>query len=293
MLPDSLKKYEKQQPVLDKGFVRLIDIMGDDSSIVQAARVSYGEGTKSVSDDRSLTRYLMRHHHMTPFEMCEIKLHVKAPIFVIRQWLRHRTFSVNEVSRRYSTVPEDYYVPDLSRVGEQSKDNKQGTGKAFDESVASTLSSVIDDSCKNSMSVYNSLTEESLDRLGMSREVARTVTPVGSYTELYLKVDLRNLFNFLKLRMDSHAQYEIRVFADKIAEITKEWVPVAYEAFEDYILNSESFSRQEMDTILRLASIASNSTSCDLDKMLKESGVSSKREREEFISKFKRRGLIC
>lgn len=231
-------------PVLDHGFVRLVDTMGDDAAIVQAARVSYGEGTKSMSEDAALIRYLLRHQHTTPFEMCEIKLHCKMPIFVARQWIRHRTANVNEVSARYSVLGEECYVPEPEHVAYQDTANRQGRGEAVEAGVAEGVASLIDNATSGAHQAYQHLLG-----LGVARELARTVLPVGAYTEWYWKIDLHNLFHFLHLRLDHHAQYEIRAYAEAIMTIVKAWVPVAAQAFEDYVLNAVTFSAREMAAI--------------------------------------------
>lgn len=214
--------------------------MGGDSSIVQAARVSYGEGTKTVSEDRQLIRYLMRHYHTTPFEMVEFKFHVKVPIFVARQWLRHRTASVNELSARYSVVKEEYWIPEEYRT--QSKTNKQCSSNEIveDESVKKSQKY----SCDIAFEVYEGLLE-----MGVSRELARTHLPQSAFTEFYWKIDLHNLFHFLRLRMHDHAQKEIRECACKIFDTIKLYVPLACEAFEDYRLNSVTFTGPELKAI--------------------------------------------
>jgi thymidylate synthase (FAD) len=216
--------------------VRLIDSMGNDSSIVQAARVSYGNGTKTPSEDRQLIRYLMRNWHTTPFEMVEFKFHVKVPIFVARQWLRHRTASVNEVSARYSIVDDEYWLPDVYRT--QSKTNKQCSDTETDD-VSAHMSQ--DLSCKTAFSVYNGL----VDR-GISRELARIHLPQSTFTEFYWKIDLHNLFHFLRLRIHEHAQQEIRVCAQKIFDLIKPIVPEACQAFTDYRLNAITFTGPEI-----------------------------------------------
>lgn len=232
----------KEFKCLDKGFIRLIDVMGDDSSIVQAARVSYGTGTKKVHEDRGLIRYLLRHLHTTPFEMVEFKFHVKLPIFVARQWIRHRTANVNEYSGRYSEMKDEFYVPSLDQIRPQSVANKQGRGEeAFPQEQAEAIADRM-------RTTQDGLYDEYQDLLGenLAREIARINLPVSNYTEWYWKVDLHNLFHFLKLRIDPHAQYEIRVYGEAMAEIVRQIVPVAYEAFEDYILHSRRFSRNEL-----------------------------------------------
>lgn len=227
---------------LDKGFVKLIDHMGDDTSIVQAARVSYGEGTKSPEQDKKLINYLMKHRHTSPFEMVEFKFHVKLPIFVARQWIRHRTASVNELSGRYTQLKDEYYLPELTRLQTSDKLNKQGSGGEVDNPVTpfgliSTATTLADGS-------YKALLDSSL-----SKELSRIVLPLSTYTEWYWKIDLHNLFHFLQLRLDSHAQYEIRVYAEAIADIIKEIVPDAYEAFEMYRLNAMTLDKYELDAI--------------------------------------------
>ncbi|MDR1375622.1 MAG: FAD-dependent thymidylate synthase [Holosporaceae bacterium] len=221
----------KTIPVLDHGFIRVIDYMGTDSSIVQAARVSYGAGTKKAQEDRSLINYLMRHHHSSPFEMCEIKLHVKMPIFVARQWIRHRTASINEYSSRYSILNNEFYIPKIEQLRAQSKTNKQGKS---DEQLSKNCLEEILDILKKSNSEAHERYSHLLHDLSLTRELARTILPVSVYTEMYWKINLRNLMHFLKLRTDSHAQYEIRCYAIEILGILEKWLPFAYEAFMNY-----------------------------------------------------------
>jgi thymidylate synthase (FAD) len=262
-------------PCLD-GFVRLVDVMGDDSSIVQAARVSYGEGTKKIHEDRGLIRYLIRHQHWTPVEMVEFKFHVKIPVFVARQWIRHRTANVNEISARYSEMKDEMYLPPLEHISSQSKDNKQGRNTdPFPIEQAEEIHALIAQSNESQYKVY----QELLDR-GVARELARTVLPVGHYTEWYWKIDLRNLMNFLALRLDPHAQWEIRVYAEAMAELVKKVVPVAWEAFEDYILNSAHFSKDELEIIKEVL----NSSLVNIEELSKEKGLKG-RELTEFLSK--------
>jgi thymidylate synthase (FAD) len=223
--------------VLDKGFVRVVDKMGDDFSIVQAARISYGSGTKHTSQDRALIRYLMRHRHTSPLEMCELKLHIKMPIFVMRQWIRHRTASVNEYSGRYSIMENEFYIPELENIAFQSEDNKQGRGEAFSEQEALGVRKVIEDQSKNAYEEYEKLLEK-----GVSRELARTILPQNIYTQIYWKIDLHNLLHFISLRSHPTSQFEIREFSKAIEEIVKEWVPMVYEAFSDYKLDSINVS---------------------------------------------------
>ena len=242
--------------VLDHGFVRLVDYMGSDGAIVQAARVSYGNGTKHVREDRGLIRYLVRHRHTSPLEMCEVKLHLKMPIFVARQWVRHRTANVNEISARYSILAREFYVPDAPAVCEQSTTNRQGRGDplAFGEATAARLA--IETAATNAFDVYDSLLNSghthSESRKGISRELARSVLPVATYTELYWKIDLHNLLHFLSLRCDPHAQYEIRAYADAIADLVRAWVPLTWEAFEDYRLGAITLSRMATDCVRRM-----------------------------------------
>ena len=235
--------------VLDDGFVRVVDYMGSDQSIVQAARVSYGAGTKKVSQDRGLIRYLMRHHHSTPFEMCEIKFHVRVPMDAWRQWIRHRTANVNEYSTRYS-IAIDQAVKTLP--GEwrfQSTSNKQGSDGFLDPKLGNELSGEEEKLHKDIWKIYNSRIEK-----GVAREQARKDLPLSTYTEAYWKIDLHNLLHFLRLRMDKHAQLEIRNYAQTIGnEIVKRWVPLAWEAFEDYRMNSKSFSGQEVELLSLIA----------------------------------------
>lgn len=267
----------KEFPCLDKGFVRLIDVMGDDNAIVQAARVSYGSGTKKVHEDRGLIRYLMRHLHTTPFEMVEFKFHIKLPIFVARQWIRHRTANVNEYSGRYSEMKDEFYVPAPEQIRAQSAINKQGRA---DESFAPEESDRVRSMMRTTQEHLYSEYQELLDT-SLAREIARINLPVSNYTEWYWKIDLHNLFHFLRLRIDSHAQYEIRVYGEAMAQIVKAAVPLAYEAFEDYILNSQKFSHQELGVIKSLLS------SMPSEDELVARGLSG-REAREFIDKLSR-----
>jgi thymidylate synthase (FAD) len=265
---------EKEFKCLNLGFVRLIDVMGDDSSIVQAARVSYGKGTKTVNEDRGLIRYLMRHRHTTPFEMVEFKFHIKLPIFVARQWIRHRTANVNEYSGRYSEMKDEFYIPELEQIRFQSQINKQGRSEeTLDENTSKEILQLLKANQLKSYEDYKAL----LDK-GLTREIARITLPLSNYTEWYWKIDLHNLFHFLNLRLDSHAQYEIRVYAEAIANIVKVVVPLAWEAFEDYQLNSIYFSRQELKIIKKYLDINSL-------EQLENSDNLSKRELNEFKEK--------
>ncbi|MBA8757459.1 MULTISPECIES: FAD-dependent thymidylate synthase [Wolbachia] len=238
--------YEEHK-VLDHGFIRVMDYMGSDSAIVQAARVSYGKGTKQISQDEALIKYLMRHHHTTPFEMCEIKFHVKLPIFVARQWIRHRTANVNEYSARYSILDNEFYTPKPEQVAKQSDNNKQGSGEAFDPD---TSKEIIDSLTNDSNLVYSHY--EKFIEQGLAREIARTNLMLNYYTQFYWKIDLHNLLHFLKLRADKHAQYEIRVYAEVMLDIIKKWVPLAYNAFVEYCLESACISRTGLEIIRKL-----------------------------------------
>ncbi|WP_265023534.1 FAD-dependent thymidylate synthase [Wolbachia endosymbiont (group A) of Epistrophe grossularia] len=238
--------YEEHK-VLDHGFIRVVDYMGSDSAIVQAARVSYGKGTKQISQDEALIKYLMRHHHTTPFEMCEIKFHVKLPIFVARQWIRHRTANVNEYSARYSILDNEFYTPKPEQVAKQSDNNKQGSGEAFDPD---TSKEIIDSLTNDSNLVYSHY--EKFIEQGLAREIARTNLMLNYYTQFYWKIDLHNLLHFLKLRADKHAQYEIRVYAEVMLDIIKKWVPLAYNAFVEYCLESACISRTGLEIIRKL-----------------------------------------
>lgn len=263
---------------LDHGFVRLIDVMGDDSAIVQAARVSYGKGTKTVNEDRGLIRYLMRHRHTTPFEMVEFKFHVKLPIFVARQWIRHRTANVNEMSGRYSEMKDEFYLPEADQIRMQSKTNRQGRAEeAMSADEATEITNDMKAIYDNSFGTYSGMLEK-----GLARELARITLPVSNYTEWYWKIDLHNLFHFLGLRMDDHAQYEIRVFANAMAELVKPYVPFAWEAYEDYVLNAVSFSGIESRALAGMISGELPSVE-DLENY----GL-KKREANEFLNKLKK-----
>jgi thymidylate synthase (FAD) len=246
-------------PVLDHGFVRVIDYMGDDSAIVQAARVSYGKGTKKLNEDAGLIRYLMRHWHSTPFEMCEIKFHVKLPMFVARQWIRHRTANVNEYSARYSILDREFYVPKAEHLAAQSKINNQGRGEVLEGAEAAQALEWLKNDALHCYDHYEAMLNHDasgnvLDesRKGLARELARMNLPVSAYTQWYWKTDLHNLFHFLRLRADAHAQYEIRVYAEAMLEVAKKWVPLATQAFEDYRMNAASLSSKGLDIVKRM-----------------------------------------
>jgi len=273
--PGADELLDKEFRCLNAGFVRLVDYMGGDESIVQAARVSYGKGTKTVNEDRGLIRYLMRHMHTTPFEMVELKFHVKLPIFVARQWIRHRTANVNEYSGRYSVMKDEFYVPDQQEIHYQSAVNKQG--RRSEDVPAELRQRVLDILASSQQQMYAEY--EQMLESDIARELARINLPLSLYTEWYWKIDLHNLFHFLRLRIDPHAQYEIRVYAEAMAEMTKRVVPLAWEAFEDYALKSETFSRLELEVILEHLDITGVTR-----ESLEGKGL-SRREAEEFLQK--------
>lgn len=275
-------------PVLDHGFTRVIDYMGDDAAIVQAARVSYGSGTKTVQSDEGLIRYLMRHWHSTPFEMCEIKFHVKLPVFVARQWIRHRTANVNEMSARYSILDNEFYIPAPCDLAAQSSDNKQGRATVLSATEAATVLDILRDDALRSYRNYEEMMREDDEagKLGLARELARMNLPTNIYTQWYWKTDLHNLFHFLRLRADAHAQFEIRAYANVIASIAEAWVPLACRAFYDYRLNAVQFSAAEM-TVLRevlLPACPQGILGAVAKHRMKELGA-SKREVEDFVAK--------
>ena len=242
VVPAAEEILDKEYPVLDKGFVRLVDYFGGDQRIVQSARVSYGEGTKSVSQDGALIDYLLRHQHTSPFEQVVMTFHVKMPIFVARQWVRHRTGRMNEVSGRYSIMKDEFYVPAEDKVSPQSTDNKQGRAtEAFDKETADKIIAQLEEGQKAAYESYNELIDS-----GLAREIARINLPLSLYTEFYWEMDLHNLFHFLKLRLDSHAQYEIRVYAQVILEMCRKVAPMATESFINHMNEGVSFSGEEM-----------------------------------------------
>ena len=245
--------------VLDHGFVRVIDYMGDDSSVVQSARVSYGKGTKKISNDKGLIKYLMRHRHSTPFEMCEIKFHIKLPIFIARQWIRHRTANVNEYSARYSILDKEFYIPSAENLAAQSQINNQGRGDVLTDDEASNVIQILKNDAEQTYSNYETLLNENssggvLDegKSGIARELARMNLTLNTYTQWYWKIDLNNLLHFLALRADDHAQYEIRVYADVMLDLVKKWVPLTYEAFEDYRMGGTELSAKEIHLMKKL-----------------------------------------
>ncbi|MDZ4746212.1 MAG: FAD-dependent thymidylate synthase [bacterium] len=275
-MTDEVREYIGKEVVcLDKGFVRLIDVMGDDASIVQAARVSYGSGTKKVHEDRGLIRYLMRHLHTTPFEMVEFKFHVKLPIFVARQWIRHRSANVNEYSGRYSEMKDEFYVPMPDQLRTQSEVNKQGrSDSVLPDDVSSKITERMQAFQQTAYDDYRT----SLDT-GLARELARINLPVSNYTEWYWKIDLHNLFHFLRLRIDPHAQHEIRVYGEAMAQMVKAAVPLAYEAFEDYILHAVRLSRNELAAVRSLIKALPED-----EASLEQFGIKG-REAREFLDK--------
>ena len=238
-------------PILDHGFIRLIDYMGDDAAIVQAARVSYGAGTKHVQNDEGLIRYLMRHWHSTPFEMCEIKLHVKLPVFVARQWIRHRTANVNEYSARYSILDREFYIPAPEHLAAQSVVNNQGRGDVLSGEESARVLELLKSDANRAYDHYEAMLSQD-GQQGLARELARMNLPANIYTQWYWKVDLHNLFHFLRLRADPHAQYEIRVYAEAIAKVVADWVPLAYAAFEDYRMGGVTLSSKAVDCVRRM-----------------------------------------
>jgi thymidylate synthase (FAD) len=277
-------------PVLDHGFIRVIDYMGDDSSIVQSARVSYGKGTKKVSTDEGLIRYLMRHWHSTPFEMCEIKYHVKLPIFIARQWIRHRTANVNEYSARYSILDKEFYIPAKEQLSAQATNNRQGRGELITGQQADEVLKILKDDAVRTYDNYEKMLNERFDgtiidekKSGLARELARMNLTLNSYTQWYWKTDLLNLMNFLFLRGDSHAQYEIRVYAEKMLDTVKKWVPITHAAFLDYRVGAAHLSSKGLKIVKSM--INGNKISYE------DSGL-SKREWNELMEVIDKKDLI-
>lgn len=261
-------------PVLDKGFIRVIDYMGDDSAIVQAARVSYGKGTKHTSQDKALINYLMRHWHSSPFEMCEIKLHVKLPIFVARQWIRHRTANVNEYSARYSVLDREFYLPEPSVLAAQSSKNNQGREEQpLAAEDAKRVIRILEEDALRNYDTYETLLEDNR----VARELARMNLTLNYYTQWYWKTDLHNLLHFLMLRADSHAQYEIRAYADVLLDVVKQWVPYTYEAFMEHRLNGTRLSKTATETLRRMLTG---------EAVTQESSGLTAREWTELVKKF-------
>jgi thymidylate synthase (FAD) len=288
--PELEKVLYEAIPVLDHGFIRVIDYMGDDTSIVQSARVSYGKGTKKVSTDEGLIRYLMRHWHSTPFEMCEIKYHVKLPIFIARQWIRHRTANVNEYSARYSILDKEFYIPAKEQLSAQATNNRQGRGDLITGQQADDVLKILKDDAVRTYDNYEKMLNERFDgtiidekKTGLARELARMNLTLNSYTQWYWKTDLLNLMNFLFLRGDSHAQYEIRVYAEKMLYTVKKWVPITHAAFLDYRVGAAHLSSKGLKIVKSMI----------LGKKIsqEESGL-SKREWNELMNTLDQENLI-
>ena len=282
--PELEKILYEALPVLDHGFVRVVDYMGDDTSIVQAARVSYGKGTKQVSTDSGLIKYLMRHWHSTPFEMCEIKYHVKLPIFIARQWIRHRTANVNEYSARYSILDKEFYLPTFENLAAQSKSNRQGRGDILKGEQAKKVLDLLKNDAERTYDNYEMMLNERFDgttidenKKGLARELARMNLTLNTYTQWYWKTDLLNLMNFLRLRADSHAQYEIRTYAETMLDTLKKWVPITYEAFMDYRVGGMELSAKGKSVIKKMI----KGEDCNFD-----SSSLSKREWNELMESF-------
>ena len=271
-------------PVLDHGFVRVVDYMGDDTSIVQSARVSYGKGTKKVSTDSGLIKYLMRHRHSTPFEMCEIKYHIKLPIFIARQWIRHRTANVNEYSARYSILDKEFYMPSKDHLAAQSKSNRQGRGDLINGKQADEILNILKKDAEQTYDNYELMLNERFDgttinenNKGLARELARMNLTLNTYTQWYWKTDLLNLLNFLALRADSHAQYEIRAYANVMTNSLKKWVPITFDAFMDYRVGGMELSAKGKLVIQKML----RGETCDF-----ETSKLSKREWNELMESF-------
>ncbi len=282
--PELEKILYEALPVLDHGFVRVVDYMGDDSSIVQSARVSYGKGTKKVSTDEGLIKYLMRHWHSTPFEMCEIKYHVKLPIFIARQWIRHRTANVNEYSARYSILDKEFYIPSKDQLSAQSISNRQGRGDLITGEQADEVLQILKDDATRTYNNYEKMLNERYDgtkiderKAGLARELARMNLTLNSYTQWYWKTDLLNLLNFLFLRADSHAQYEIRVYAEVMLDTVKRWVPITHAAFLDYRVGAVHVSAKGKKVIQQMVKG---------EKISYENSGLSKREWNELMTSF-------
>ena len=282
--PELEKVLYEAMPVLDHGFVRVVDYMGDDTSIVQSARVSYGKGTKKVSTDSGLIKYLMRHRHSTPFEMCEIKYHIKLPIFIARQWIRHRTANVNEYSARYSIMDKEFYVPERENLAAQSTNNRQGRGDLINGKQADNILKILKEDAERNYQHYEEMLNEKYDgsiiddnKQGLARELARMNLTLNSYTQWYWKTDLLNLLNFLALRADSHAQFEIREYASVMLNTVKKWVPTTYDAFIDYRVGGMELSAKGKIVIQKMI----KGEKCDI-----ESSGLSKREWNELMDSF-------
>jgi thymidylate synthase (FAD) len=288
--PELEKVLYEAIPVLDHGFIRVIDYMGDDTSIVQSARVSYGKGTKKVSTDEGLIRYLMRHWHSTPFEMCEIKYHVKLPIFIARQWIRHRTANVNEYSARYSILDKEFYIPAKEQLSAQATNNRQGRGELITGQQADEVLKILKDDAVRTYDNYEKMLNERFDgtiidekKSGLARELARMNLTLNSYTQWYWKTDLLNLMNFLFLRGDSHAQYEIRVYAEKMLDTVKKWVPITHAAFLDYRVGAAHLSSKGLKIVKSMI---------NGNKVTYEDSGLSKREWNELMEVIDKKNLI-
>ncbi len=288
--PELEKVLYEAIPVLDHGFVRVIDYMGDDTSIVQSARVSYGKGTKKVSTDEGLIRYLMRHWHSTPFEMCEIKYHVKLPIFIARQWIRHRTANVNEYSARYSILDKEFYIPAKEQLSAQATNNRQGRGDLITGQQADEVLKILKDDAVRTYDNYEKMLNERFDgtiidekKSGLARELARMNLTLNSYTQWYWKTDLLNLMNFLFLRGDNHAQYEIRVYAEKMLDTVKKWVPITHAAFLDYRVGAAHLSSKGLKIVKSMI---------NGNKISYEDSELSKREWNELMEVIDKKELI-
>lgn len=273
---NEVSKDESYLPYLDHGFVGLVEVMGSDETIDESARMSYGKGTRTVSDRRALIRYLVRHQHTSPIEMGELRFHLKMPIFVMRQHVRHRTASLNEYSGRYSEMSNEFYIPDLERIQKQSTTNKQGSGEELTmqhkQHVLSSMQSETGAAYHNYLDYLN---------IDVARELARIQLPVSNYTELYWKIDLKNFLHYSKLRLDKHAQWEIRELANCLYNLARPHFPAVFEAFEDYILNGDSFSSEEMSILKQVVNFRI------LEQLVGESTTLSKREKDEFLAKFR------
>ncbi len=269
VVPEAEEILDKEYPVLDHGFVRLVDYLGSDQRIVQSARVSYGEGTKTYRQDKGLINYLLRNDHTSPFEQVVFTFHVKMPIFVARQWTRHRTARMNEISGRYSVMKDEVYIPSPDSIALQSEDNKQGrAADPVSKEMADEVISIMHEDSERAFGNYHKLLD-----MGIAREISRIDLPLSLYTEFYWEIDLHNLFHFLKLRLDNHAQYEIREYGKVMLEIVRKVCPIATEAFENHKLKGRSFSGREMEAIKAMI----DGKECPLEK----------REKEIFLEKLK------
>lgn len=272
------KWLNKVIPVLDHGFVYLVDYMGSDEAVEQAARVSYGTGTRKTNETRGLLRYLLRNDHTTPFEMAEVKFHAKMPIFVARQWVRHRTANINEYSARYSILKDEFYLPQSEVVSVQSTNNKQGRGETINPRLSKIVKEKMKDIYSSSSHLYNDLINPE-GEFKVARELSRVVLPLSTYTEWYWKIDLHNLLHFLRLRLDQHAQYEIRVYAQAMAKIIKDAFPLTWEAFEDYKLDSLRITKPEKEIIVKLLKKKKiKFTEEEIIKTAESLGLTNKRE---------------